>query len=542
MCFYIKIKAIIITIVLVILFSCKSNNSTILKIGDFEISEYTFKREMKKYLQTCENDNVNTIIWGEEFINNCFLISDALYLRYDTIEFLKDELDVVSQVMMVQRYGYLWKKTVSPIVDDFMRVTKDKIEKRNKLLFVDIIICDNIDSLKILINNLHIDDMQSFNKLKALCVNKTYLSNRYYSIYWPYGNLYKFENEISLLNPGMISSPLFDESRIIYLYLDHVEEIKINKKDEQNLSSELQMIKEREIDVKKELEMKNTGRLLILEDSLNCVLNYITNNFIGDFNPIIAEYELDNKKKYIDLNSFSNYLKYNPYKRTVRSLDDVKKYINQYFFNLYLSNEASCLGLYESEEFKYDKQYFYYTLLLREYFNNKIINNANVDSSEIASYYENNLSEFEIVNGASINIFTFVDYQSAEKGLKKISCLIDSLLFNEEGLTKFEGLVNYEKNQIINFVNSVYPDNITNSIQNLPERSLSLNIYPFMNKYILIYKNKSVKNFNPEIDFVKDRIYYKLLESKITEVKKTQVQKLKSTLNVDINKTGIIIK
>lgn len=525
------------------LISCEKSNKTILQIGNLTISKHTYNRELNKVIQNNLNGNTDIDKWQETFVNDCFIISDAINQKYDTITSLNDELNIISQIMMVQKYGYLWQKTVSPIVDNFKTVTKEKINIRNKLLFADIIYCTNIDSLRILMNDsLNIVDKEGFNKLKHLCNQKSYLNNNYISISWPFGYLYKFEKEITSLVPGKISMPLTDNNTIMYIYLDHIEKININEKEIQKLSSELQSIKEEEIDKKKELEMDESGKLLIFEDSLFNVLEHISNQSAIKFNPVIAEYEFENKKNHINLISFVKYMKYNPYKRTIRNINDLKKYIRQYFYNQYLSNEAKGLGLYESEEFKFDKQYFHYKLLLRQYINDEIVKNVNVDSIEMFSYYKNNIIEFKIANGANVNIYTFTSNNYAQKGLKEIAELINSFSIDEEELKKIEGLDNYEKSQIINYNNSAYPEKVISSLKDLSEKELSLNIYPFRNKYIVIYKNNSVENFAPSYELINKSIYYKLLGGKITEFKNTKVQELKNILHVDINKTGIPIK
>ena len=375
-----------------------------------------------------------------------------------------------------------------------------------------------------------------------MCNCKSYLNYNYIFFSWPFGYLYKFEKVITSLVPGEILMAFIDKNTVMYIYLDHIEKVNNTEKEVQILSSQLQAIKEKEIDEKKELEMDESGKLSIFEDSLSYVLEVISNQSVKKFNPVIAEYELENRKEYINLNSFVKYMKYNPYKRTVGDINDLKKYIRQYYYNQYLSNEAKALGLYEREEFKFDKQYFHYKLLLRRYINDEIVKNVNVDSIEMFSYYKNNVSEFTIANGANINIYTFTSDNYAQKGLKKIAELINSFSINEEEINKIEVLDSFEKNQLINYSNSAYPEKVISCLKDLPENELSLNIYPFRNKYIVIYKNTSIENLHLDYEPIKKNIYYKLLGEKITEFKNTRVQELKNILHVEINKTGIPIK
>jgi hypothetical protein len=121
-------KTPVILLALMILGVIACNKKTIdktivLKIGKLEITQYEFEKNKTRGLvvnsadSSALDDPQKVKLWKEQFVDRCFIIEDAYQKRFDTISGTKMQIKYVGDFMMVQRYGYLWKERISPIVD-----------------------------------------------------------------------------------------------------------------------------------------------------------------------------------------------------------------------------------------------------------------------------------------------------------------------------------------------------------------------------------------------------------------------------------------
>ncbi len=125
--------------------SCAHNeieNKIILKINDLEVSEYEFYKNLSK--SSLPNLDTKTINRNDkeiiEYLRDYYFVCDALNLKYDTLSSFKKEIFYTSGFMMTQKYGYLWKNNVSPIVDNFKELNKNKLENRKRVFYFDVVL------------------------------------------------------------------------------------------------------------------------------------------------------------------------------------------------------------------------------------------------------------------------------------------------------------------------------------------------------------------------------------------------------------------
>ncbi|MCF8360807.1 MAG: hypothetical protein K9H26_18785, partial [Prolixibacteraceae bacterium] len=414
--------------ILIIFFSCtksRIDKNPVIKINDFQISQHEYNHELNKVKgKNTSEQYING--WKKNYLENSFLIYDAYKKGYDTVVSINDQLIAVSDFMMVQKYGYLWKETVSPVVDDFMLVTDEKAEKRKKLFYFDYIIVKNPGSTNL---KLKINSIEDYNKLKSQSATNTNIQTGYASLQWPFTLFYENSNELYAMQPGEISSPVRFFEDIYYFYLDHIEIVELTENDRKNLSAQLQKIKEDEIDDKKTEEMLLNGKPVLNEKGINDLFLFCKqgNNFYEYLqNPKLLTYQINEKQFTLDYKIFTSRYNLLPYKPVLKDSAQIVSEIYQYFYDDYLKNEALNLGLYSKDEFVLDKRNYKNKLLLNHYNNVHFIDSVKIDSTELREYYLNNISTYTIPEGFCLDIFYFNRAENAEQFLKELAFKTES--------------------------------------------------------------------------------------------------------------------
>jgi len=535
--------AIGFTLLLISISCTKSqiDKNPVIKINEFQISQHEYNRELNKV----EGKNASDPFlngWKKNYLGNSFLIYDAYKKGYDTVGSINDQLIAVSDFMMVQKYGYLWKETVSPVVDDFMLVTDEKAEKRKKLFYFDYLIIKKTDSTNL---KLKINSIEDYNKLKSQSATNKNIQNGYASLQWPFTLFYENNNELYSMQPGDISSPLWFFEDIYYFYLDHIEIVEVNENDKRRLSAELQKIKEDEIDKKKTEEMLLNGMPVINKNGINDLLLFCNNG--NDFyeyqkNPVLLSYEIDEKQIEIAYKTFTSRYNLLPYKPVLKDSAQIVSEIYQYFYDDYLKNEALNLGLYSKDEFVLDKRNYKNKLLLNHYTNVHFIDSVKIDSAELREYYLNNISIYTIPDGFCLDVFYFNRAENAEKYLNEISL---KPAYQAEHIdieaSKVAGLFDYKGEYVIDKNGNELSGDVITELEMLPDFTLLEKVINNNGQYLVVFKRKPVLNYVKSYDTVSKEIFNRLFNEKFNELRTKRVEELKKKYPLKVNKTGVEI-
>jgi hypothetical protein len=518
---------------IVFLSCCKLSpyKSIMVKINDLEISSYEYNYEVNKLT----NSNIDIDKWKKENLENFFLISDAYKFRYDTLKDVNNRVEVTADLMMVQRYGNLWQATVSPIVDKFMEVTDEKADKRKKLFYFDYIILKNYDSIK---STLHIKTKEEYERLKIKSTTNKNILSSYCSMQWPFEMVYDYNDTLYNMKPGDISPPIPVEEDIFIFYLDHIEEVAINDSDKKQLSSLLQIIKENEINKEKVNEMWYNGKPFLFSEGIKDIVAYLHNgnkfyNYMN--NPKLLSYRIAKDSMTLDYNTLKNSLIYSPYKVEIIDSIQLITEIHQYFFNEYLRNEANELGLYSDLKFLLEKRNFKNKLLLDHYCQVHFIDSIKIDSVELRSYYQENITKFNISQGLNLDILYFARPEIAERYLKELK---SNISFSPE---KIQGLVDYRKQYIIDEQKNELPIDIVNELEKLPDLTLLKRTVSYNGRYLVLYKRNAVHNYVRSFESVSNEIYFNIFQLKFNEMRSKRIEELKKKYPIKINKTGVEI-
>ncbi|MCF8360859.1 MAG: peptidyl-prolyl cis-trans isomerase [Prolixibacteraceae bacterium] len=535
------------SILIFIVDSCsnkKIDKSPIIKISNFEISNYEFYRELNRLnIDHQGNKEEYKKNWKKEYLENSFIICDAYNEKLDEYIQINEQIEVMSDFMMAQKYGYLWKETVSPIVDKFMEVTNDKAEKRKKLFYFDYMKIKNHDS-----TNLHytINSVQDYNKLKSQCAKDSNIQTSYVSMQWPFSLFYKNSHELYSMQPGHISSPIKSFKDVFYFYLDHIENIEIDDNDKKQLSSLLQKIKEDEIEEKKTVEMLANGQPQLFNEGINNITSVLKRGesiYNYSKNPLLLEYKINGKIISLDFNTFIGRIKKLPFKSEINDSTEFVSEIYQYFYGDYLKNEALNLGLYSKDEFVLDKRNYKNKLLLNHYNNVHFIDSVKIDSTELREYYLNNISTYTIPEGFRLDIFYFNRAENAEQFLKELAFKTESQKeYMDKAVTKgTRGFVDYKKEYVIDKNGNELPGYVITELELLPDFTLHEKVIDNNGQYLVVFKRKPVHNHVKKFDTVSKEIYHRLFKEKFNELRKTRVEELKKKYPLEINKTGVEI-
>jgi hypothetical protein len=543
-------------LVLFFIFSCSDNNTSldktiVLKIGKLEITNYEFERNKTRDLVINGTDSsalynsAKLAVWKKNYINKCMIIADAYNKQYDTIKSIQKSIKHVGNYMMVQRYGYLWKQTISPIVDANKIVTDEKIEKRKKLFYFDYVASPNIEELVKLTNpDTIVHDKTDFFKIKKQYLQNNSLSAGYFSIQWPFLSFWKYRDYIYQMKKGSVSKPLLVGNNLMYLYLDHVEEITITDKEKANILTELQLGTEEELLAKGALDMKAQCQPNLNEPNIDIISQFLSKgNSITEFKDDIEliEYYINDTLRKKGSKDFIEYYSNLVMRDEIKDKERLRSYINEYYGDDYLINEAKKLNLYETDIFKLDQKNFQNNVLFGKYFENEIMKKIKVDSSEITKYYITNKPLFKQPKNIVASMYVFDKMSDAITNSNKIvEHLNRKELNNIKDITDIVGLNQLITNVKIDLENpGEYTKEIINTLLGTPSGRIAQRPVSYQNKYIVLFKHEesgeSVKKLKDASDF----IVYRLKESKAELDRQALVSQLKTRYKIELDKTGI---
>jgi hypothetical protein len=545
-----KKKHIILLFSIMLLHSCTTNKneSIVLKIGKLEISKYEYKKNKERENNSDDNSKTkqkNVSSWKKEYLNRCFIIADGYDKQFDTLTHIKKEILHMSKFMMVQQYGYLWKKTVAPSVDSCRQLTDKKIEKRKKLFYFDYVSCNGLENLlKITNNDTLIQNSNDFNQLKNRCHSNNFLQGGYISLQWPFLSMWKYRDYIYNLKEGQISRPLEANGNYYYLYLDQIETVDIKQKDKESLQTELQLGIQKETGDNKIKEMNRKGNLNIYDVNINELLSFIlSGHTISDFknNIELFHYDIEKSMQSIDFNTFLEYYSFLPMKPPVENKENLIDLINQYYYDDYLNREAEKLGLYDVDTFMLDQKNFKNNIIFNEYVNRVIVPEIKVDSLEITVYYTANKMDYIQPKNVTIDLFIFDKLDDAYQSIplitdfenkNKIDKTIDTKIFTGLKECKLDYKIDRESPDN-------YPDEFINELLSAKTSTSIKKPIEFQNSFIVFHKNtedgqcfKKLKDMSTQIE---NHLKIEKMNAKICEL----TQDLRKKYKIEIDRTGI---
>ncbi len=540
-----KMRNLLGIICVILFYSCASeyDKTIAVQIGNLKVTNYEFQRELKKAFPKTEKRNDKALLkWKKEYLDKCYVLADAYEKQYDTIQDIKTELHYVSQLMMVQQYGYLWNKTVTPVVDAFMATTEEKKQKRSKVYCFDYIVCDNMDAfLKEFNNDSLLNDSKEYNQLKGKCNQYHFLNTGSVSLKWPFISFWEHRDYMSNLKEGEVSKLIHNNSNKSYFfYLDHIETIEPTEKDLHNMQMELKIGKEEDVDKEKTIEMIDKGQPHIFEASLDTIMEFLNQgNSLRQFNqdiPLI-KYKLNDSVKTISSKTFTDYYYSLPMRNKLSDRETLIWYVNQIYYDDYLSAEAEKLGLFRDEGFLLDQKIFLNRLYYNEYLHKEIMAGISIDSADVVKYYEDHIVEYTNPKAVKAHLYYF---DSVEMAINNSNTLIELLKNQQIDKTIDSSLVIGLKKASLNKEFSL--ENKTSTSEEMMTELLALtpgqlsSTPLFMeNKFVMLYKVEEIGKSIIDLSKVYSVIERKLVQHKTKKALQDRVAMLQNKYTMDVN-------
>jgi hypothetical protein len=534
--------------------ACNKNEidkSIVLKIGNLEVTKYEFERNKKRELANNTNDTISNIDpkklaeWKKQYIEKCLIIADAYSKSYDTLGSVNKQVKSVGDLMMVQKYGYLWKEKVWPSVETYRNLDKTKIDKRKKLFYFNYVAADNLNTiLRITNNDTVLKNKEEFIKLKNKYSIDKSLTSGYFSIQWPFLAFWNDKDFLYNMKEGEVSKLLLSNNNYMFLLLDHIENIEMAQEDKIIFQKELEIGMQEEMYNKYNSEMEIKGHPVINDANVDIIGRFLSKgNSIFQFkdDPELIRYTINDSLRIIHFSTFMNYYSALMLRREITDKETLLSNIQQYYGNDYLTTEARKLNLYNSDIFMLDQKNFRNNVMYGLYIDTEIVRKITIDSSDIVKYYKSYPSLFEFPKTSVINLYIFDSKGDANSNSHTISELLrQNETSKTQDTTIIIGLRNYLPNLSIDMESGKgYSAEFINTLEQTKLNTLSPSPVALNNKYVLIYKQENQGKYTKKLMSVYTMIEQRL-KSERNEVKLKEVtEELKNKYKIEINKIGI---
>lgn len=544
-----KVLFVQLVFILLIAVSCSQSeidNRIALKIGDLEITNYEMQKQYnKRFAGDQPKSEKAQQQFKNDIIDQYLLIADAYRKKLDTLETIRKSIQYASDYFMIVMDGYMWKKQVVPVIDDYVKITPEKLQKRSKLYYFDIVRADNTTQLFALLDNDSImDTNEEFNQLKQLQSQSAGITYLHTSMQWPFSMYRDFSDYLYAMHDGQISTILRDKDVVYYFRLDHIENIEVTDQNKLDLQMELYNIKSFDFNQELDQQMNLAGTPEINHPAVQKILDYIaTNNSLTKYsgNDTVISYNLNGTRKHVTSGQFIEQQEYYPMAPVIGDERGLIEAINQYYYSDYLLAQAHSLGLFDDEVFKLDQKNFTNNLLHSHYMKTEIAGSIVIDSSEVTTFYHDNTAQFTRSKELIVDTYFFKNEEDANRAW----LTLNDFYQNHPATEKID------PSCIVNLTRTLYDfhidlENLTDyreedlyKIQNLTVGAVSYGI--LYNKEYVIYiptaqdgtSIKSLKEVYPQIE-------YQILTGRIETTRKNKIDSLKLvyqvTDNIDLNK------
>jgi len=528
--------------------SCKNqltDHDIILKIGDFEVTNYTLHKKVEKIFPDPKTKNKESLEkFVTDFIDSYYIVADAYHKRYDTLEHIQTKLKHSIDYAMAGYQGPMYKKLIDSQLNDAIKITPDKIEKRSKLYYFDIIsIANKEEFLKLVNNDTILENATEFVRLKQLANEEISLNCSSTTMQWPFSAFDQFADQFLAMEEGQVSKLITFGTGSFYFYLDHTEQIEVTPEEEQNLKQELRRLAEKQLSEEIDQTMLAAGNPEINDNSVHELVGFLKDgNKLERFprNLPLMNYTLDGVRKELYLFSYNEPVSCYPMWISVDNEESLRKALIEFYYVDYLVNEAHKLNLFNDALFKLDCKSLLNSAVYYEYIDREIRQTISIDSSEVADYYIKNQGSYSIPEYITFNCYIFEDEVTARN--------------NWYAITDFYSKNHYKmimKSKHLYNLLYTLPDYKINTndpaiISNVKQRLLSLqtgelsNPLPFKDKYALFFRTGEEGQTFQELDeYLYRNIEGYLTERQADKLLKQRINELKEKYPVETNKIRI---
>ena len=545
-------KSIIIVTSIFICSTCNRGNTyneIVFQIADFEVTEYEFSRSMNRELYSGNNTEKGEvrshkkINWKKEYVDRCYIIADALQYRLDTAKSIKKLVEYSGNYMMAQRYGYLWKETISPIVDAQMILSKEQLIKLRKLFYFDYIMSSDKDSLlRLTGNNTVLRSKAEFLTLKKACANNSILTTGYMSMHWPFTYFWDNKDYMYGMKEGEVSKLLENESSCTFLYLDYIEEVTVTDQLKKTAATEIQIGAESALIRKSAIKRDsicqpelNIQNIATIGDQLAESVSILDINTNLD----LIHYTLDSSFIIVTYEEFLEYYLYQPRRPNIHDKESFTEAILIYYEDDYLVNEARKLNLFNSDDFVLDQRTYRNNLLYNKYIEDFIIKRVKIDTTEIQAFYQNNLHDFTKPKSLFGDLLIFQSRREA----RQYSSILRGMIVKGDtmkvgNINGIEGIVEYQQDIKLEMDSIQLSPGFKRGLWQTSKGDVS-NVLEFEDGLFAVFILKEEEGmFIASYPDISEEIEYRLSQHEIEAEKAKLIEELKDKYKVITDNTG----
>jgi hypothetical protein len=352
-----------------------------------------------------------------------------------------------------------------------------------------------------------------------------------------------YKDDLYTMQEGCVSKPMQKDKTKFYLYLDHIEDISVNPREEGNLLTELQIGTEQEIIEKDYAEMRKALRVNLNLPSVNLIGDFLAQGHdLGLFKEDLelATYYIDDKPRVLTFNLFLEYITHQFIKRDIREKEALIFFINDYCGDDYLVNEAKKIDLYHSDVFLLDQKNYQNNVLYSNYIDKEISQYIQIDSLDVKAWYGTHLDQFEQPRTITVNAYYFNSKEAALGNQAQINSLL-----NQKEISKtqdsaiIKGLINFEPGLSLDMDLSGKNTEWKEAIRLARPGSLIDQPVVYDGHFALFFYEKADGKCTQKLAEVSGYIEYTLKNEQIEKLRQVRIHKLKEKYKVEIDKTGI---
>jgi hypothetical protein len=539
------------------LYGCSLNNNnvstqTIIKIDNLSISKDELLKDFNRNAshqhikKSKSNRKKQTIIWKKKYIDDCFLLIEAINSGYGFDKDIDIQLEVISNYMLSRKGGTLWNFLETPKLKFSNKDLRIAYQKRNTEYYIETLILNDTTQNYVIPK----EKLSNFFNENSVFDNiREKVHYKVFSVRYPFLKLINYSSlihSLELESKKVIGPIYYNKSCLFFHFLK--KEI-INQRSFHEEKDEL-------IE-----ELKNYKSSIILKNNVENILKYSK----PIYNEINIEYFLkiyrsNNKNifshdsltnkfpefpivKYIHKNKLTEINTYRLLKHQIYSIitlpledkSNIKKVLEDIIIQEYVSDSAKSLGLDKTKEFLLSKKNYKNRLILDRY--NKYLYNdlCKVNDSIIFNYYINNENKYTGSENVIVSLFYFDTFENAQRARGEIYRTISNGYLKKLNSKDFlTGNIKYIQSDTVCRTDNRYPSEF---ISNIFQLNTNVCTKPFRieDKYIVAYKKSedglTIKSF----DLVKDEIERKLRHEKYLKVKSDKISELKEKYEMEIN-------
>lgn len=540
-----KLSLVIICLIPISCQKKKNPNGVVLQIGELTISQRELFKDFDKYYTSLNESGVNKnkLIkkWIGHYIDDRYLLAEAIELKYDTLEEIKLNVEGMANWMLCCYKGCLWNKVEEPKLEFTEGQIRDAFEKSGKLYYLEIVVFNHLLNEAELAQLKAINKMEEFEGSKLIQKAEPMVGGYIHSttFIYPSPDLWEIQDSIIELSEKDIKpivSPYRNRTYIVYVKKMEKTNIGDIKQFKDRALYSLRMSKEQELLYKKQREIAGYSKQVI-DTSLAKMLAgaYRINNDTIINTPkelILFSYYLENKKINVNLSEYTRYVKTQPIRFVQTTTSSVLQRISDYILMQHLQKEAADLGLTNDSDFLADKNIFKHnqTLNLYKVFLTK---NLSVNETEVLDYYNTNKGLFLQKEFFSFEKLHFTD---RNKAYEAYSLLTDSTKVD----SKLQGVVNIS-NIKLRPSDTLFTNEIKYQLTNIPVGAYSKPIVQGT-EIIIFHKQGEGKVMAIPYNFIRNEIHDILLDQKRSQLLTNRVSDLKKKYKLKLNLIERIIE